>query len=255
MNMLQLNKLRRIFLLQCIVIVGLTTHAAFGQTSGPVINVCSSEVVDQQGYDEITETVCLIGNMDQDQPEIAGYVYADNSDGDFQYVAGLEVAALLEPSVGDPVSSEYDAVGTNSIGTATSMPAVTGLTYQLTGTVGECIDSSGTGDTNSCSWNYDFAEMQLTGHPTAAVDTPANLTATASSGQVALTWSAVTGDSISYLIFKGTASGGESALVYTGNTSYTVTGLTNGITYYFKIKAMDGAGAYSEFSNEVSAVP
>jgi len=39
------------------------------------------------------------------------------------------------------------------------------------------------------------------------------------------------------------------------DTVKTITGLTNGITYYYRISAMDNAGNESGYSNEISAVP
>jgi hypothetical protein len=88
------------------------------------------------------------------------------------------------------------------------------------------------------------------------------VTATAGNAKVALAWkapaanggSAITG----YWVYVGTASGKESATpvnktAITG-TSYAVTGLTDGTTYYFTLKAQNGPG-YSSPSAQVSAVP
>lgn len=85
------------------------------------------------------------------------------------------------------------------------------------------------------------------------------LTATAGNGQVSLSWTvpqtflgAVVGN---YDVGTGTVSGSytfESA----GNvTSFTKTGLTNGTTYYFRVRAETAAGTFLVFSNEASAVP
>ena len=85
---------------------------------------------------------------------------------------------------------------------------------------------------------------------------PTGLTATASSGQVVLAWSAVPG-ATSYNVYRGISAGGESAIpVATGLTSpsYTDTGLTNGITYYYTVTAVGPTGQ-SVPSNEASATP
>ncbi|MGA2053637.1 MAG: autotransporter-associated beta strand repeat-containing protein, partial [Opitutales bacterium] len=92
--------------------------------------------------------------------------------------------------------------------------------------------------------------MSLTSPP----DPPANLTATPGNTSVTLNWSASAG-ATSYVIMRGTSSGGETTLV-TGitGTNYTDTGLTNGVTYYYEVAASNVNGT-SVNSDEVSAVP
>ncbi len=85
---------------------------------------------------------------------------------------------------------------------------------------------------------------------------PVTLTATAGVDSVTLQWSSSTGASV-YWLYKGTTSGGESATPFvkglTGN-SYTVSGLTAGQTYYFKVAAVTNAQP-GPLSSEASAVP
>ena len=78
---------------------------------------------------------------------------------------------------------------------------------------------------------------------------PTGLTATPGNSQVTLSWAAPTsgGAAISgYLIFEGTRPGGENRNPVNGSlvtaTSYTVPGLTNGTTYYFRVIAVNAAG-------------
>lgn len=85
---------------------------------------------------------------------------------------------------------------------------------------------------------------------------PTNLTATADNAQVALSWTASNGAS-SYEIFRGSTPNGQSGTpTATGvmSTTYTDTGLINGATYYYKVKARH-AGGLSGSSNEASATP
>lgn len=85
---------------------------------------------------------------------------------------------------------------------------------------------------------------------------PANVSAVAASGQVTISWAASAG-ATSYSVYMGTSAGGESSTaVEAGITglSTTITGLTNGTTYYCMVKAVDAAGA-SAASNEASATP
>ena len=60
-------------------------------------------------------------------------------------------------------------------------------------------------------------------------------------------------------VYMGRSSGGESASPVNGGliggTSYTVTGLTNGSTYYFRADAVNDANLHSAASAETSATP
>lgn len=85
---------------------------------------------------------------------------------------------------------------------------------------------------------------------------PTGLTATAGNGSVSLAWSASSG-AATYNVYEGTSSGAESGQPLkegiTG-TSTTITGLTNGTTYYFTVAAVDTGGT-SAASNQASAKP
>jgi fibronectin type 3 domain-containing protein len=88
-------------------------------------------------------------------------------------------------------------------------------------------------------------------HPLA----PTNMTATASNGQITLSWSPVSG--ATYRIYRSTSLGGEGATAYkTGlkATSFTDTGLTNGVTYYYQITAVNRSGSSAK-STEAFATP
>ncbi|MEJ8304984.1 S-layer homology domain-containing protein [Saccharibacillus sacchari] len=76
----------------------------------------------------------------------------------------------------------------------------------------------------------------------------------AGDGRVRLKWSAVQ-SSVTYSVYQGTASGiyGEAIAAVTAN-EYEVTGLANGTTYYFVVKAVNPSGT-SAASNEVTATP
>lgn len=84
---------------------------------------------------------------------------------------------------------------------------------------------------------------------------PTGLTATAGDGSVALSWTASSGAS-SYTVLESTSSGGTYSSVASGitGTTYTVTGLTNGTTYYFEVEAVNGSGTSSP-SGSASATP
>jgi hypothetical protein len=83
----------------------------------------------------------------------------------------------------------------------------------------------------------------------------------AHAGQVTVDWNAPTtytdGSTITnlggYKIYMGTASGDYSRNFDVGNTtSYTMSSLNDGTTYYFAVMAYDTSGGVSGFSNEIS---
>jgi hypothetical protein len=77
--------------------------------------------------------------------------------------------------------------------------------------------------------------------------------AEALAGQATLAWDANTEPTLAgYKLFYGTATATYGAPVDVGNvTTYTVTGLADGQTYYFALKAYDSLTNESGFSNEV----
>ncbi len=83
---------------------------------------------------------------------------------------------------------------------------------------------------------------------------PSNLSATAGSTQVALSWSA-SSNSVSYNVKRSTVNGGPFSLVANvGATNYTDFGLTNGTTYYYVVSALNPAGE-SANSAQVGVTP
>jgi len=89
-----------------------------------------------------------------------------------------------------------------------------------------------------------------------AASVPGGLTATGSNAQVSLSWSTSNGtEPITYNVWRGTTSGGETLLASTlSTTSYVDNVVTNGTTYYYKVTATNPGGT-SGFSNEASAKP
>jgi fibronectin type 3 domain-containing protein len=88
-------------------------------------------------------------------------------------------------------------------------------------------------------------------------DPPANLLVTAStSTQISLSWNTATDNKgvSGYNIYRGTIPLGSKTIVgTTTTTSYSDTGLTTGITYYYAVTAFDGVPKESDASNERSA--
>ena len=88
---------------------------------------------------------------------------------------------------------------------------------------------------------------------------PTGLTATAGDAQASLDWANNSeSDLAGYDVYRSTTSGGpytkvNSAVVTT--SAYTDTGLTNGTTYYYVVRAVDTANNESANSNQASATP
>lgn len=129
--------------------------------------------------------------------------------------------------------------------------------------------TSGTGTTISGLTDgtaYYFTVVALNGsgnsapsaevHATPVAPAPTGLTASAGNAQVTLSWTGSTG-ATAYAIYQGTSAGGEATTpVQTGvtGTTATISGLTNGTTYYFKVAALSGT-ATGGVSAEASAQP
>jgi fibronectin type 3 domain-containing protein len=84
--------------------------------------------------------------------------------------------------------------------------------------------------------------------------TPTGFVAKAASGQVALSWTAVTG-ATSYRVKRATVSGGPyGAIASPAGAAYTDTSVGNGTTYYYVVSAVN-LGGESGNSSQVSATP
>ena len=84
---------------------------------------------------------------------------------------------------------------------------------------------------------------------------PSNLAATASYGQVTISWSTSTSTGVTnYNIKRSSASGTETTIISQANTTYTDTNIFDGITYYYEVSAVNTSGEGAN-SAEVSAIP
>ena len=83
------------------------------------------------------------------------------------------------------------------------------------------------------------------------------LIAQAQAAQVTLAWDANSEPDLSgYKLYYGTSPGNYPNVITLGLvTTYTVTNLTDGVTYYFALTAFDTEGFESDKSNEVSYTP
>ena len=142
----------------------------------------------------------------------------------------------------------------------------------LVATIGNELSYSDTGLTNGVTYYYEVSAVNAVGEgprsieasatPTAPATPPSapqGLGATAGDATVTLMWSAPSSNGGSpitnYKIYRGTSSNGETLLATIGNVlTYTDTTVTNGVTYYYQVSAVNNVGEGPR-SNEVSATP
>lgn len=102
----------------------------------------------------------------------------------------------------------------------------------------------------------DSASLSI--QPAATPEPVTDLYARAKSGKINLVWTPVP-DAVCYNVFRSTISGGPYQLIAEGHSTdycaYADYGLTNGVTYYYVVRRVDGSGQESPDSNEASATP
>src|SRR5437773_1915476 len=142
----------------------------------------------------------------------------------------------------------------------------------LLDTIGDVLSYTDTSVTNGNTYYYKVTAVNEVGEgppsneasatPVSGQTVPSpprSLSAAAGDARVTLGWLAPSSDGGSpitnYTIYRGTSSSGKILLTTVGNVSaYTDTGVTNGVTYYYVVPAVNGIGE-SDPSGEASATP
>jgi parallel beta-helix repeat protein len=135
--------------------------------------------------------------------------------------------------------------------------------------IGNVTTHVDTGLTNGQAYYYTISAMNLekegamsdeaSATPGSVPGAPIGLTATPGNQEVLLNWSPPIDDGgspiTSYNIHRGTTPGGETLLTAVGNVlNYVDIGLMNGLTYYYRISAVNDVGE-GPYSNEANATP
>ena len=109
--------------------------------------------------------------------------------------------------------------------------------------------------------NVSAYSNEVTARPNGPPTIPQNVTAVAGNGQVSLSWNkSMDFDFLRYRVYEDTSPNPDSLVGSStpgdiADTTMTVSGLTDGIIYYFRVTAVDGAGNESGYSNQVTARP
>jgi hypothetical protein len=171
------------------------------------------------------------------------------------YYGALQKACDKVAADGTVMAVSQDQPGDISLNKGISLNLKGGYDAGFSSNAGNVTEVNGTVSLSTGSMTVEnIAISQSVPVPTAA---PANIVATPGSGQVSLSWGAVLG-ATSYNVYYSTTTGvtryNGTLRNGTSNPSLTVTGVTNGTTYYFVVTAVSANGESSE-SNQVIVAP
>jgi len=181
----------------------------------------------------------------------------NQSNGDISFASLIQTGSTVAGQVsitGSSCASSGNLTGTVSSDNFTGSITFENQTITFNGTIitnqlnGTFTIVSGTAGCNTGSGTI---SLTLQGGVPAA---PTDVTAVPGNGQVTISWTAVSG-ATSYNIYYSTTLGLLNVTELAGQTSpYTLTGATNGTTYYFVVTAVNAYGE-STASSSVSATP
>lgn len=151
-----------------------------------------------------------------------------------------------------------DSYGTWSTATATQS---SGATFTVTGLTNGTSYIFKVAATNAAGdSSYSSSSSAVTAYTTPGA--PTSVTGTAGEGEVVLSWSAPAsngGNSITDYVIKYSSDNGATWTTFSDgtstSTSETVTGLTNGTSYVFRIAAVNAAGAGTNSTSSAAVVP
>jgi fibronectin type 3 domain-containing protein len=114
------------------------------------------------------------------------------------------------------------------------------------------VVSPGTYTASALNALGDGGTFNGTGSLTIGFSAPVIVSATTSLGHVNLSWTAISG-AVSYDVYRGTSSGGETLLASgVTSASYVDSAVANGVTYFYEITAVNGSSVQTSDSPEVS---
>ena len=252
----------------------LTWNAVSGATSYKVYRATS-----QNGTYSLLGSVTTTTYVNTGAKDGVTYYYkvtAVNDSGESAYsniVSGQNKAVTPKPSapvvkIGNSATSGKPMLTWNAVSGATSYKVYRATsqngTYSLLGSV-TTTTYVNTGAKDGVTYYYKVTAVNdsgesaysniVSGQNKAVTPKPSapvvKIGHSATSGKPMLTWNAVSG-ATSYKVYRATSQNGTYSLLGTvTTTSYINTGAKDGVTYYYKVKAVNSAGE-SAYSNTVS---
>ncbi|MBC8395439.1 MAG: fibronectin type III domain-containing protein, partial [Candidatus Marinimicrobia bacterium] len=160
---------------------------------------------------------------------------------------------------GDPT---FVNAGNNNFALSTSSPllgagAPTGQGIFTLESLISSTDLAGNARPGSGGGNPDMGALENALATSPVPDAPTGLTATAGDGEITLSWTANSETDIAkYGIYYGTSTAPSvKEQEVSSGTTVTITGLSNNVTYYFRITAINSGSYESGFSAEVTGAP
>jgi hypothetical protein len=219
---------------------GLTIDSGTGIISGtPTTAQTSSVTVTAEDDDGATGSTTFSWTVNP-APNVAPAV---TNPGNRTGTVGLAVSLQIigTDANGDPLTYSATNLPTGlSINSATGLITGTPTTAQTRTVTVTANDGRGGTDSESFSWTIS-ADTQRP-------STPANVKATATVGQINVTWNASTDNVgvVSYNVHRSSSAGTLGPQIGTSTTtSYTDTTTVAGTTYVYRVKAVDAAGNLS----------
>ena len=164
-------------------------------------------------------------------------------------------STYIDPQFSDATNGDY------SLGLASSVVGAGTATFEGLNAPSVDIRNNSTSypRPNPAQTNPDMGAYESTYSSSPYPDAPTGLAATAGDGSITLSWTANSETDIAkYGVYYGTESGPtvKQTDASGGSTvTTTISGLSNNVTYYFRITAIDDDSYESSFSSEVSAAP
>jgi len=211
-------------------------HSITAQYVGDTIFLGSTSSAISQVVQQAASTTTLVGSPN---PSISGQ--------------SVILTATVTGAGAIPTGAVTFLDGTTSIGTGTLASGSATINTAALAVGKHNITASYSGNINFSASASSVLPLVVNAAPPTS---PTGITAAAGNAVVSVTWTASVG-ATAYNLYRALSSGGEGTTPYlTGITtaSYVNTGLTNGITYYYKVAAV-GSGGTSTLSSEAAATP
>lgn len=187
---------------------------------------------------------------------------AFDANGNISKIGNIPITAVIDPNDRANTASVHFTVtaanGSNVQSGDVTTPSPAG-TYTFTWNTSGIYDGAYTFTATAKSTNGNLGNTWQAGWTVeqGAPGAPTGVKAMPGNGVIQVSWDTCPeGDFDHYELWRGSASGNETLLQDNlTDPNYLDTGLTNGVSYYYKVRAVDQSGNISSYSAEVSCRP